>query len=173
MRLNVGKKAKNRVTEQLAFWSLLTNVISRNGEYWDFSNQYLLESDNGHYSEYVFTFHSESESSESLDSPDIGITPWWFLQNSMSAMQKQASVQDNSFMLQGQRLLHSEFLQLHVVNSRMLLGAGSLFIKTGFKASSSTAHPWFSGEGNFCIVTSKFLQTKFSLFKCQAVGGCW
>ena len=75
-------------------------------------------------------------------------------------MQKQASVQDNPFMLQEQRLLHSDFLQLHVVNSRMLLGAGSVFIKTGFKALSSNAHPWFSGEGNSCIATSEFLQTK-------------
>ncbi len=76
----------------------------------------------------TLTFHSESESSQSLNSPDISITLWGFLQNSMSAMQKQASVQDNPFMLQEQRLLHSDFLQLHVVNSRMLLGAGSSFI---------------------------------------------
>ena len=75
-------------------------------------------------------------------------------------MQKQASVQDNPLMLHEQWLLHSDFLQLHVVNSRIPLGAGSLFIETGFKASSSIFHPWYSGEGSSCIATGEFLQTK-------------
>lgn len=110
--------------------------------------------------EKTFIVYPESESSESLDSLENGTTPWGFLEDSTSARQKQASVQDNPLMLHEQWLLHSDLLQLHVVNSRIPLRAGSLFIKTGFKASSSLSHPWYSGESNSCIATSDFLQTK-------------
>ena len=59
---------------------------------------------------------------------------------------------------QEQLLLHSFFLQVHVVSSNRLVGAGSLDISFGVSSSSSFCHPRPSGDGSSSKESRLFLQ---------------
>ena len=69
----------------------------------------------------------------------------------------QASVHERPT-FQEQLLLHSFFLQVHVVSSNRLVGAGSLDISFGFSSSSSFYHPRPSGDGSSRKASRLFLQ---------------
>ena len=58
-----------------------------------------------------------------------------------SAIQKQASVQQSPLLAHEQVLRHNDFLQLQVVSSIILSGAGLLVIKIGHNTPSSSFQP--------------------------------
>ena len=66
--------------------------------------------------------------------------------------------QDRSELQQEQLPWHWDRLQLHVDSAIRLHGAGSLVIKTGFRQSSFSSHPWPTGDFRSCIATIELLQ---------------
>ena len=82
----------------------------------------------------------------------------WVLTRVLSAIQVQASVHERPTFAQEQLLLPSFFLQVHVVRSNRLVGAGSLDISFGVSSSSSFCHPRPSGDGRSSKASRLFLQ---------------
>ena len=94
------------------------------------------------------SFQNVSQSSSS-SSPPSKRKEFWQVS---SFIHKQASVQGKQFALHWHQLslLHAERLQLQIVSSKTLAGAGSLDINVSFKSCSCIDHPLVSGEGKFC-----------------------
>ena len=85
----------------------------------------------------IFFLYCVLSSSSESDSSSAELCG--FEQEPGSAMQKQASVQQSPLLAHEQVLRHNDFLQLQVVSSIILSGAGLLVIKIGFSTPSSSS----------------------------------